>query len=141
MLGRVLNRQATARRSDGFTLIELLMVIAIIGVLASIVVAAVFNATTSASVAACKSNYKTVELAEETYKSQVGSAATTFTVLETSTTGLNQTSVGPWLHEVPTSTKYTIGFDLTPGARYGAVTVATSGHAAADGNGNCQYAG
>ena len=65
----------------GFTLIEVLIVIVILGILAAIVVAAVVDMTSQSSVAACRANYKTVEIAQEAYRTQVGTSATSYTDL------------------------------------------------------------
>ena len=130
------------RSSDqGFTLIEVLIIIVILGILAAIVVAAVVDMTSQSSVAACRANYKTVEIAQEAYRTQVGTSATSYTDLETQTTGVTRLTVGPWLREAPPTNHYVIGFDPGPGATLGNITVAAGGHAASDGNDNCQYAG
>jgi prepilin-type N-terminal cleavage/methylation domain-containing protein len=64
----VLERIREARRDEsGFTLIELLIVIVILGVLAGIVVFAVSNFNDDGKTAACKSDYKNVEIAQEAY--------------------------------------------------------------------------
>ena len=62
-----------AREEAGFTLIELMIVIVILGVLAGIVIFAVGGITDTGSVAACKSDIKTVDVAVEAYKAKNGS--------------------------------------------------------------------
>ena len=124
-------------RDDGFTLIELLVIILILGVLASIVVIASINMTHSSAASACKSDYKTIETAQEAYRTQVGSSASSFNQLETQQPGQNQPLVGPWIKEAPSSPYYTIGFYPTPGSSFGDVTVATPGHPAQIGSTNC----
>jgi prepilin-type N-terminal cleavage/methylation domain-containing protein len=64
----MLERIREARRNEsGFTLIELLIVIVILGVLAGIVVFAVSNFTDDGKSAACKSDVKNVEIAQEAF--------------------------------------------------------------------------
>jgi general secretion pathway protein G len=114
------------RSESGFTLLELLIVMVILGVLAGIVVFAVGGMNESAAVAACRSDFKTVETAQGAYESQKGSPATSVDEL-----------VGVWLREPPATTNgYAIGID----AATGNVTVQSNNHAAADGNANCAYA-
>jgi prepilin-type N-terminal cleavage/methylation domain-containing protein len=61
-------RLREARKNEsGFTLIELLIVIVILGVLAGIVVFAVGAFNNDGKVAACKSDVKNVEIAQEAY--------------------------------------------------------------------------
>ena len=65
-----------ARQSEsGFTLIELLMVIVILGILAGIAVFAVSGITDTGAEAACKADYKTVQVASEAYYTQNGDYA------------------------------------------------------------------
>ena len=66
MSDRLRNR-LDAGRQNGFTLIELLIVIVILGVLAGIVVFAVGGITDRGDTAACKSDKKTLEVAQEAY--------------------------------------------------------------------------
>ena len=60
-------RSNNRRTERGFTLIELLVVIVILGVLAAIVVFAVGGVTDKGKASACKTDQKSVEVAEEAY--------------------------------------------------------------------------
>lgn len=123
----------------GFTLIEILIVVVILAILASIVIAAVANVGHTTAVSACRADYKTAETAQEAYRVQVGTSATSFAQLEGTTVGVNGEEVGPWIKDMPGSDRgYTIGFDIAPGGTYGDITVATAGHPPQDGNGNCE---
>lgn len=97
---------------NGFTLIELLVVVVILGVLAGIVVFAVGGLTSESVQAACKSDYKSVEVAVETFKAQEGiyptagsngitgtDAVPGLMVADTTVTP----TVGPWLRDQPTN--------------------------------------
>ena len=133
-----MNRLMEKRDEGGFTLIELLVIILILGILASIVVIASINMTHASSASACKSDYKTIETAQEAYRTQVGSSATSFHALEIQQPGLNQPLVGPWIKETPSSPYYTISFWPTLGPNFGDITVATPAHPTATiGSANC----
>jgi prepilin-type N-terminal cleavage/methylation domain-containing protein len=127
-------------RDEGFTLVEILIVIVILGILAGVAVFAVQDLSSSSATAACQSDFKTLENAQEVYKAQTGAYALSFTSLEGTATGMTGSTVGPWIKEAPSSSHYTIGFDTAPGSTYGDITVAAGTHAATDGNGNCAYA-
>jgi general secretion pathway protein G len=113
-------------RDDGFTLVEILVVITILGLLAAVVVFAVTAAVPGGARAACESNYKTVEMAAEAYKAQVGKYPTQFAQLTNTTTGLNGSTDGPWLKEAPDT--YTPGSspNITHNASYGLAIDSTS---------------
>jgi prepilin-type N-terminal cleavage/methylation domain-containing protein len=120
-LERLRRRREEEGREGGFTLIELLIVIVILAILAAIVVFAVQNLTGQSAIAACRSDYKTVEVAAETYKAQTsvypggtlpgGDTATASTETTDTSTGIKDllgtvaladgTTVGPWLKDVP----------------------------------------
>jgi len=70
-------RIRAARESEsGFTLIELLIVIVILGVLAGIVVFSVSGISGRGAKAACESNVKTVQVAQEAYYAKTPSGTT-----------------------------------------------------------------
>ncbi len=88
-----------ARKNEsGFTLIELLLVIVILGVLAGIVVFAVNGISDRGTLAACKSDRKNVEIAQEAYNTK--NAAYAGSVAALVTAGL--------LREAPATDHYTI---------------------------------
>ena len=64
MFKRVSERR---QAEQGFTLIELLIVIVILGILAAVVVFAVGGITDRGQTSACKSDRKTLEVAQEAY--------------------------------------------------------------------------
>ncbi|MET9316035.1 prepilin-type N-terminal cleavage/methylation domain-containing protein [Kribbella sp. NPDC003505] len=72
----MLNKIREARKNEsGFTLIELLMVIVILGVLSGIVVFAVSGIQDRGALSACKSEVKTIAVAEEANYAQKGAYA------------------------------------------------------------------
>lgn len=111
MIARLKTRLDAARKDDGFTLIELLIVIVILGVLAGIVVFAVGGITDRGDKAACKSDFKSVEVAQEARKAQSNTYSTDVAGL-----------VPAFLRSVPASAKYSIATGST-----GAVTVTVTG--------------
>jgi general secretion pathway protein G len=88
-------------------LIELLVVIVILGVLAAIVVFAVGGVTDKGKASACKTDLKSVEVAEEAYfsKNNVYVPIATLTA-----------PPKPLLREAPNSPHYAINVDTTTGA-------------------------
>jgi prepilin-type N-terminal cleavage/methylation domain-containing protein len=72
-------RESIRKRHDGeggFTLVELLVVIVVLGVLSAIVVFSVAGVNNKSKSAACNSDVKSVETAEEAYYAQNNAYAT-----------------------------------------------------------------
>ena len=120
-------RRELKDHGGGFTLIEVLIVISILGILAAIVVLGVSNLSTSSAESACSADYKSTEIALETYKSEMRSypnsnqggnsalpytdngkagdnaAATGGELLESGNASPNigTADMGPWLKDTP----------------------------------------
>jgi general secretion pathway protein G len=62
-----------AAKESGFTLVELLIVVVILGILAGITVFAVSNFTSNGVDSACQADYKTVQVAMESFKAEESS--------------------------------------------------------------------
>jgi prepilin-type N-terminal cleavage/methylation domain-containing protein len=99
-------------KERGFTLIELVIVVVILGILAGIAVVAVQGMTGNSVQSACQSDYKSVEVAVESFKAQLGhyptigsdgiTGANAVSYLRTADT-LVTPSIGPWLRDDPTN--------------------------------------
>jgi prepilin-type N-terminal cleavage/methylation domain-containing protein len=116
-------RRRWRREEAGFTLIELLIVIVILGILSAVVVFAVTGISDRGSNAACRSDYKNVEVAQEAHKAQKGVYAANVQALVDA----------QLLRDAPASSEYTITTDSS-----GTVTV--TGPEAGT-NGRCKSAG
>lgn len=95
----------TGEKSEsGFTLIELLIVIVVLGILAAIVVFAVGGVTDRGRAAVCKSDVKSVEVAEEAYRANTGTY-----------TAIANLKTANLLRDEPNSPHYTITVDTSTG--------------------------
>jgi prepilin-type N-terminal cleavage/methylation domain-containing protein len=90
--------------AQGFTLLELLIVIAVLGVLASVVVFAVGGIAAQSAVATCRADATSVETAVQAYNVQTGGLPTVTPILLTNSTN-------PYLQSFPTSTYFSISID------------------------------
>jgi len=106
MLRRI--REAKKDQS-GFTLIELLIVIVILGILAAVVVFAVGAFNKNGQQAACQSDFKSVEIADEAYFATHQSYATSLV------SGAANSLVPTYLKEAPAvNPNYTTILTTTP---------------------------
>jgi prepilin-type N-terminal cleavage/methylation domain-containing protein len=106
-----MNTRLRLRKDDrGFTLIELLIVIVVLGVLAGVTVLSVGGIGNRGNAAACRSDFKSVEVAQQAFYAQTRGYAASVTAL----VGAN------YLASEPTNAGYTI---VTSAADNGKVTV------------------
>lgn len=75
----IMEVQTETKRDKGFTLVELLIVIAILGILATVTVFSVRGISNRGSSAACAADRKVLEVAIETYFANTGNATIQFT--------------------------------------------------------------
>lgn len=75
MTTEIAPKETTKKRDKGFTLVELLIVIAILGVLATITVLSVRGITNRGAEQACRADAKVIDKAFETFNSQWGTTA------------------------------------------------------------------
>lgn len=102
MIDRLKARLDAGRQDDGFTLIELLIVIVILGVLAGIVVFAVGGINDRGANAACRSDFKNVEVAQEAFFAKSTATPKTYAA------DVDALVAAKLLRSAPTSTDYAI---------------------------------
>ncbi|MBE1494493.1 general secretion pathway protein G [Amycolatopsis lexingtonensis] len=96
----MLERLRAARANeDGFTLIELLIVVVILGVLAGVVVFAVQAFNGEGQAAACETDWKSVQTADEAFYAKTGSYALV----------MKDLTDNGYLKNAPAAKSYTIG--------------------------------
>ena len=100
----MLNRRATLRgvtKERGFTLIELLIVVAIIGILATIAIAVYGNVQTRARVAKVQGDLRAIGSAISIFQTHMGTLPTALNDLTSAVTNPNGAVAGPFLAAIP----------------------------------------
>jgi general secretion pathway protein G len=73
--------QEKTGKEDGFTLVELLVVIVILGVLSAVVVFSVSGISNNSEKSACKSDFKSMQVAVEAFRAEKGAWPTDLNAL------------------------------------------------------------
>ncbi len=71
----MMQRIRAMRQDEGFTLIELLLVIVVLGVLAGVVVLSVGGVSDRGATAACRSDFKNIEVAQQAHYAKLNQYA------------------------------------------------------------------
>jgi general secretion pathway protein G len=121
MIGR------SAGRERGFTLVELMVVVAVIGVLATIAIPLFANVQARGRLAKAQADSRTLASAVSIYGAHMGRIPSTLAQLTSvSTNGLGQPG-GPFMARVPTPPGGWSSYTYNPNVAAGTFTISSSG--------------
>ena len=121
MIGR------SADRERGFTLVELMVVVAVIGVLATIAIPLFANVQARGRLAKAQADSRTLASAVSIYGAHMGRIPSTLAQLTSvSTNGLGQPG-GPFMAQVPTPPGGWSSYSYNPNVAAGTFTISSSG--------------
>jgi len=115
------------RREPGFTLVELMVVVAVIGVLATIAIPLYSNMQARARIAKAQADARTLASAVSIYSAHMGRIPSALTQLTTVATNPTGQPGGPFLSVVPAAPGGWGTYVYTPNVAAGTYTITNSG--------------
>jgi type II secretion system protein G len=120
-------RRTSRRREQGFTLVELMVVVAVIGVLATIAIPLYSNMQARGRIAKAQADARTLASAVSIYSAHMGRIPSTLTQLTTVATNPSGQPGGPFLATVPAPPGGWGTYVYSPNVSAGTYTITTAG--------------
>ena len=120
-------RRTSSRRERGFTLVELMVVVAVIGVLATIAIPLYSNMLARGRIAKAQADARTLASAVSVYSAHMGRIPSALTQLTTVVTNPSGQPGGPFLASVPAPPGGWGTYVYTPNVSAGTYTITNAG--------------
>lgn len=115
------------RTERGFTLVELMVVVAVIGVLATIAIPLYANVLARGRIAQAQADSRSLASAVGVYGAHMGSIPAALTQLTSVVTNAQGNRAGPFMNSVPIPPGGWAAYTYTPNVSAGTYTISSSG--------------